>query len=195
MYQKIILLLILGLSVGFNVGCNDDSKAQGSTIRFSGDAAGYFFTGTADSNQDGSPNLINNQQGLSSELGSFNMGTQFEFIRADPIEPCELPSGGEGAVFNLVQGTQVITILSDNDQILTEFTELVCCFALPGNPDPTFSLDGTAAVIGGTGEFTDATGTITYTGTGTNEFSAPDGSGVFGEVNLVATGTIDKGTL
>lgn len=189
--KKLLLSVLLPLLCFYSISCDSDSNAQDSNIVFTANAAGYYFSGTADSNGDGSTNLINVNQGLSDELGSFNMGSQFEFVAVASIVPCVLPSGGPGLVFALVQGTQVITIISDNDQIYTEFTVLNCCFSAPGDPDPTFSLDGTAEVTGGTGQFTDATGTISYTGTGSNQFAAPDGSGVFGEINLSAEGTIE----
>ena len=191
MNKSLVFLVLLPLLCFFNSSCDSDSNAQDSNIIFTADVAGYFFSGTADSNGDGTTNLINVQQGLSDELSSFNMGSQFELVSVVSIVPCDLPNGGMGGIFALLQGNQVITINNDNDQIFTEFTALDGCFAFPGDPDPVFSLEGTAEVTGGTGIFVGATGSISYEGIGSTQFMAANSSGVFGDINFSAEGTIE----
>lgn len=185
---KFISILSLGFFLILGASCDNDSRAQSSTIQFSNNFVGTFVNGTTDTNSDGFSAAVLTLQGQSTSLGANSIGSKLELIPVVPEEPCITPNGGNGFEATLVEGVQVISISGD-DQIFIELQDLTECLAEDTDTDPSFSFSGVGLITGGVGEFEEASGTTTFSGTGT--FMISDDSGFFGSANGELTGTIE----
>ncbi len=186
-YKLLLSFTALLLLVLFS-GCDSSSNAQNTQIEFANSFAGTFVNGTIDTNTDGFVVSILSEQGSSYALGPNLINSEIELIPIVTIVPCTTPNDNPGFLSMLEQGAQVIT-LDNNDQIFVEMTELIQCTSNDIETDPSFSFDGEGNITDGTGQFENATGSLTINGTG--RFSISDTSGFFGSAAGISDGIIE----
>jgi len=173
-------LLFAGASNG------DNSKTEHLSCTFSA----TFVSGVEnhlDTNDDERSASVH--QGLvNCNIGRFLLHEELEFL--DPLTaPVSCPTGT--TEFDLLQGRVVLTSEKTADQLFFEDASRGETFCL--NPDLTFSFTEHGTLAGGTGEFTDASGSIDGQGTGKYLITgSKDGVfGGFGQFSETATGTLN----
>ena len=177
---KSILVLVLILAAGMMQSCDSESQAQSNMIDFTIDLAGATVVDPP--GEDGSAKSVTTFNGISNTLGPNTVTT--DLLLQAMGENCTTPNGTPGIILSLVQGSLIITQTGTNDQIFAAFTSFDLCTSFM---DPAQSTNSTAVIIGGTGQFQNATGQITSVGTG--NVVAPDGS--FLGQSVTANGTIE----
>jgi hypothetical protein len=133
--------------------------ANGPQPKYKSQASGSFSPSVIDSNEDGVPGVEGFLQGQST-FGSLtiNFFSEFDFAAAAPSENCpndylELP----------LVNSKTIHRHRNGDLLLLETTSEIFC----GNLETgEFLWEETLVVIGGTGKFTDASGTLESSGRG-----------------------------
>jgi hypothetical protein len=127
-------------------------------------------------------------QGLvNCNIGRFLFQEEFEFL--DPLPaPVTCPTGT--TEFDLVQAQVVLTAEKTSDQLFFEDAAGGVTFCL--NPDLTFSFTEHGTFAGGTGQFTEASGSIDGQGTGKYLVSGSKEGvfGGFGQFTETVTGTL-----
>ena len=127
-------------------------------------------------------------QGLvNCNIGQFLFQEEFEFL--DPLPaPVTCPTGT--TEFDLLQAQVVLTAMKTADQLFFEDAAGGVTFCL--NPDLTFSFTEHGTFAGGTGQFTEASGSIDGHGTGKYLVSGSKEGvfGGFGQFTETVTGTL-----
>ena len=174
-----LVLLLAGASNG------DDGKTKHLSCTFSA----TFVSGVEnhlDTNGDGTSASVH--QGLvNCNVGRFLLHEEFEFLK--PLTaPVTCPTGT--TEIDLLQARVVLTSEKTADQLFFEDAAGGVTFCL--NPDLTFSFTEHGTFAGGTGRFTEASGSIDGQGTGKFlVFGSKDGIfGGFGQFTESATGTL-----
>ncbi len=131
--------------------------------------------------------------GLSQGIDNCNIGRffiQLETEYVGPITPLTTcPQGTEE--FHGVQNRSVWTEEKTSDQVLSEASVITLCLN-PSLPDLPFSYTGKVTVIGGTGKFAGATGSIDIRGAGKYLVLGVKDNvfGGFGQFTEIGTGTL-----
>jgi len=175
-----VVLRLAGASNG------DDGKTKHLRCTFSG----TFVSGVEnhlDTNGDGRSASVH--QGIvNCNIGRFLLHEEFEFL--DPLPaPVTCPAGT--AEFDLVQAHAVLTAEKTSDQLFFEDAAGASTFCL--NPDLTFSFTEHGTFAGGTGQFTEASGSFDGQGTGKYlVFGFKEGVfGGFSQFTETVTGTLN----
>jgi hypothetical protein len=174
-----LVLLLAGASNG------DDSNTKHLRCTFSG----TFVSGVEnhlDTNGDGRSASVH-QGFVNCNIGRFLSHEEFEFL--DPLPaPVTCPTGT--TEFGLVQARVVLTSEKTADQLFFEDATGGVTFCL--NPDLTFSFTEHGTFAGGTGRFTEASGSIDGQATGKYLVSGSKEGvfGGFGQFTETATGTL-----
>ncbi len=177
----VTLSCLLIFSVGLLQGCNSsNSQAQSNTVNFTLDMAGHNESVLAEDFS--SLTTIAIMNGISNELGPTLVALSLEYQATNV--PCTTPLGSEGIIFSLTQGSAVVTQIATNDQLFANIDSLDLCTSLA---DPSQGTSGSGVFIGGTGQFQNASGQFTSSGTGT--VFTMDGS--FGGQSVIVTGSVD----
>jgi hypothetical protein len=175
-----LVLLLAGASNA------DDSKTKHLSCTF----AATFVSGVEnhlDTNGDGISASVH--QGLvNCNIGRFLLHEEFEFL-APLTAPVSCPAGT--TEFDLLQAHVVLTSEKTADQLFFENGSGGETFCL--NPDLTFSFMEHGTFAGGTGRFTEASGSIDGQGTGKYLVTgSKDGIfGGFGQFTETGTGTLN----
>jgi hypothetical protein len=175
-----LVLLFAGASNG------DDGKTKHLKCTFSS----TFVSGVEnhlDTNGDGRSASVH--QGLvNCNIGRFLFHEEFEFLNPLPA-PVTCPTGT--TEFELQQARVVLTSEKTADQLFFEDPAGGETFCL--NPDLTFSFTEHGTFAGGTGQFSEASGSID--GQGTGKYLATGSKegvfGGFGQFTETATGTLN----
>lgn len=146
-------------------------------------ASGSFLSTVIDTNGDGVPGVFGLLQGTST-FGSVTIHffSEFDLASAAPSAVCP-----DGYLEAPVVTSNTIYRYQNGDLLFFETASEVFC----GNPDTgEFQWYETLDVIGGTGRFTDANGTLEVTGGGIILISDASGVTSFGGVSLSAKGKV-----
>jgi hypothetical protein len=175
-----LVLLLAGASNG------DDSKTKHLSCTFSA----TFVSGVENHlDTNGDRRSASVHQGLvNCNIGRFLFHEEFEFL--NPLRaPVTCPTGT--TEFDLVQARVVLTSEKTADQLFFEDATGGETFCL--NPDLTFSFTEHGTFAGGTGQFTEASGSIDGQGTGKYLVSGSKEGvfGGFGQFTETATGTLN----
>ena len=174
-----LVLLLAGASNG------DDSKTKHLSCSFSA----TFVSGVEnhlDTNDDKRSASVH-QGFVNCNIGRFLLHEEFEFL--NPLTtPVSCPAGT--TEFDLLQARVVLTSEKTADQLFFEDASGGETFCL--NPDLTFSFTEHGTFAGGTGQFTNASGSIDGESTGKYLISGSKEGvfGGFGQFTETATGTL-----
>ena len=174
-----LVLLLAGASNA------DDSKTKHLSCSFSA----TFVSGVEnhlDTNGDGRSASVH-QGFVNCNIGRFLFQEEFEFLK--PLDaPVTCPAGT--TEFGLQQARVVLTSEKTADQLFFEDAAGGETFCL--NPDLTFTFTEHGTFAGGTGQFTEASGSIDGQGTGKYLVFGfkDDNFGGFGQFTETATGTL-----
>ena len=174
-----MVLLLAGVSN------SDETKSKQLTCTFGG-----TFTDGVETNIDTNNDKIsaNLHQGVQvCNIGRFLLHSENEFRAALP-SPVTCPVGSQE--FDLVQAHGVLTAEKSSDQLFYEDAAGGFKFCL--NPDLTFSLTEHGTWVGGTGQFTGASGSFDALGTGKFLVTGSKEGifGGFGQFTNTITGTL-----
>src|SRR5215813_2788574 len=156
----------LTLSIGMvlllaGVSNSDETKTKHINCTF---AATFISPGVEthiDTNGDGKSAGVH--QGLvNCNIGRFLFQEEFEFQACQGTCPLTCPA--DTTEFDLVQAHGVLTAEKTGDQLFFEDAAEGVTFCV--NPDLTFSFTEHATIAGGTGQFTEASGSFDGQGTG-----------------------------
>ena len=176
-----LVLLLAGASNG------DDSKTKHLRCTFSG----TFVSGVENHlDTNGDKRSASVHQGLvHCNLGRFLFQEEFEFQPCQGACPVSCPAGT--TEYDLVQAQGVLTAEKTSEQLFFEDGAGASTFCL--SPDLTFSFTEHATFAGGTGQFTEASGSIDGQGTGKYLVSGSKEGvfGGFGQFTETATGTLN----
>ena len=183
--RAFILSSALMLLVAGNVG-GDDVKTKRIRCTF----AATFVSGVENHlDTNGDMRSASVHQGLvNCNIGQFLFQEEFEFL--DPLPaPVTCPTGT--TEFDLLQAQVVLTAEKTADQLFFEDAAGGGTFCL--NPDLTFSFTEHGTFAGGTGQFTEASGSIDGQGTGQYLVSGSKEGvfGGFGQFTETVTGTFN----
>lgn len=186
--RNLLILFGIMLLVSFAAGCNNSGKAQENRIEFVNNFSGSFSASSIDTNEDDQTGVIVNLQGSLGSLGTVTFQTYNEGEAVDPsgpIVPCTTPNGLPGVLVDLLEADTVFRLDDTGELIFTHSTSGTSCFPLtPG--DNSFGFSATDEVIGGTGMFENATGSVETDGSGVDLVPMAN----FGGVTGVQTGEI-----
>lgn len=118
-----------------------------------------------DTNNDGFPSVLATGIAVNPKLGRMLFSNQFETRPAD--QACTTSFGEDGNLFVLEQGTLVINVSRNNnqaDQIVINLTKEDVCFSTESN---RFSAVQEGDIVDGSGEYENATGSISGNFVGT----------------------------
>jgi len=177
----IALVLLLAGTVG-----SDEGKTKRLRCTF----AATFVSGVENHlDTNGDMRSASVHQGLvNCNIGQFLFQEEFEFL--DPLPaPVTCPTGT--TEFDLLQAHGVLTAEKTADQLFFEDAAGGGTFCL--NPDLTFSFTEHGTFAGGTGQFTEASGSIDGQGTGQYLVSGSKAGvfGGFGQFTETVTGTLN----
>ena len=178
--KSLAVCLIMLLVMAIATGCNNDGNAQQSQTQFSSQLSGTYVSTEIDTNADGKKAVFTVLEGAGS-LGSITAQGVGEW--SNLLAPVTCPVGSTEAT--LVSGNWVLRT-SNGDLIYTDFSSGTGCTNL-STGTATGSTEG--SIIGGTGQFLNATGSVQASGTGTPLVSDPEGDS-FGSLITTLTGTI-----
>ncbi len=183
--NNLLVLFAVMLVLAFATGCNNNGKAQETRIDFTNNFSGSFQDSILDVNEDGETGVIVNLQGSLGSLGPVTFQSYFEGDAFNPDgPPCTTPNGLPGVLLNLVESDTVFR-LQVGELIFSRSVSGSACFPVtPG--DNSFGFTAVDDVIGGTGMFENATGSIDTDGVGIILI----GLGEFGGITGVQTGEI-----
>jgi len=152
-------------------------------LPFNATFSGVLFSIPFDTNGDGAPANFNILEGQSN-LGPFSLQVLDESVRADSTT---CPDGQAGFSVALVTGSSVLRFRRTGDLLLVQPTSETTCF----NPSTgvSFFHAATGNIIGGTGRFAKATGTLEGEGMARILLTDPLGR-VFGEQHGTIQGII-----
>jgi hypothetical protein len=152
-------------------------------LPFNATFSGVLFSTQFDTDGDGAPANFNILEGQSN-LGPFSLHVLDESVRA---EPTTCPDGQAGFSVTLVAGSSVFRFRRTGDFLFVHPTSQTTCF----NPSTgvSFFRTATSDIIGGTGQFANATGAVAGEGMARIFLSDPAGH-VFGEQHGTIQGTI-----
>jgi hypothetical protein len=170
-------ILIIGLSLPPALAQAEDH------LPFKATFSGILISTQFDTNGDGAPANYSTQEGQSN-LGPFSLQVLDESVRA---ESTICPNGHEGYFLTLITGSSVFRFRRTGDLLFVRPTAQITCF------DPStgeiFFHGATGDITGGTGQFTNARGTLEGEGGGRIFIADPQGH-VFGEQHGTITGEI-----
>lgn len=184
--NNFLVLFAVTFLVAFAIGCNNNGKAQETRIDFTNNFSGSFFSSSIDTNEDGETAVILSLKGRLGSLGPVTFQIFNENETFDPAgTPCTTPNGLPGVEVNILESDTVFRIDDTGELIFAHTTSGTTCFPLtPG--DNSFGFIAVEEVIGGTGMFENATGSIDTDGSGASLV----GLGDFGGITGVQTGEI-----
>lgn len=184
--NNLLVLFAVMLVLAFATGCNNNGKAQENSIDFTNNFSGSFHDTIIDTNEDGETGVIVNLQGRLGSLGPVTFQSYFEGDAFDPAgTPCITPNGLPGVLLDLVESDTVFRLDDSGELIFARSISGSACFPItPG--DNSFGFTAVDDVIGGTGMFENATGSIDSDGVGIILI----GLGEFGGITGVQTGEI-----
>jgi len=182
----------LTLSIGMvlllaGVSNSDETKTKHINCTF---AATFISPGVEthiDTNGDGKSAGVH--QGLvNCNIGRFLFQEEFEFLA--PVPATGNCPTGTAQESDLVQAQVVLTAEKTGDQLFFEDAAEGVTFCV--NPDLTFSFTEHATIAGGTGQFTEASGSFAGQGTGQYLVSGSKEGvfGGFGQFTETVTGTL-----
>jgi hypothetical protein len=178
----------LSIMAGIIAMIASNRKAFGGTVTVKGSDAGTFVT--ANFTYDGVAPAISITYAGSDNLGGpFTSQDIGEYVGTG--SSCTAPDGSAGTVFVLVQATEVDTY--NQGQLYSTGTGAAAGSGCTSNTTGSFGLSETHSVIGGTGKFADASGSIAGTTTGKDlavPGSPPGSLGIFGAFQDVRTGAV-----
>jgi hypothetical protein len=168
------------------------SAAEAKTFKFNGTTSGSALSTEIDTNADNIKASLNSGGGKST-LGAFTFQSLTEYAVSGPAT---CPNGQSGTVFSLVPGSgHTVFRFPTDDLLFSQYTNATLCFV--DNPDPLpdmfFVTSGDAEIIGGTGKYTNATGSFQLTGgVARRLFIAPSPSGnrTFNATTAEFSGTV-----
>jgi len=173
------LLMLTGAAVA------DDTKTQKVNCTF----ASTFVSGVENHlDTNGDKRSASVHQGIvNCNIGRFLFQEEFEFL--DPL-PAPVTCPPATTEFDLLQAQVVLTEEKTADQLFFEDAAGGVTFCL--NPDLTFSFTEHGTFAGGTGQFTEASGSIDGQGTGKYLVSGSKEGvfGGFGQFTETVTGTL-----
>jgi hypothetical protein len=173
--------LTVGLIVAWSLAATSAWAAE--QLPFKATFSGTLVSTAFDTDGDGAPANYNVLEGHSN-LGAFSLQVLDESVRADPVT---CPNGQAGFSIALVTGSSVFRFRRTGDLLFVRPTSQTTCF------DPStgvsFFRAATGDIIGGTGQSTEATGTIEGEGMARILITDPAGH-IFGEQHGTIQGTI-----
>jgi hypothetical protein len=173
------------LTVGLIAACSLATTIAQAEERlpFQATFSGTLVSTQFDTDGDGAPANFNVLEG-NSNLGAFSLQVLDESVRA---EPATCPNGQAGFSVTLVAGSSVFRFRRTGDLLFVRPTSQTTCF------DPSsgvsFFRAATGDIIGGTGRFTEAAGTMEAEGMARIFITDPAGH-IFGEQHGTIRGTI-----
>jgi hypothetical protein len=149
----------------------DDQKRISFDTLFSGSAVST----TIDTDGDGFKALLVMNKGVDKKLGPVSFEEVVESRPKAPAVFCTTPNGGPGIEFELVQGHRVLRVERSGSLILMRFDFDTQCVSADLATDDSLGFQGQLSVTGGTGRFANASGTITFKGSGSILLINPTG--------------------
>jgi hypothetical protein len=173
------------LTVSLIVACSLATAIAQAEERlpFKATFGGTLVSTAFDTDGDGAPANFSVQEG-DSNLGAFSLQVLDESVRA---EPATCPNGQAGFSIALVTGSSVFRFRRTGDLLFVRPTSQTTC--LDPSTGVIFFRAATGDVIGGTGQFTEATGIIEGEGMARIFITDPAGH-IFGEQHGTIQGTI-----
>jgi len=157
----VLSFVLASSAMNGNEGGNDPLTIKSSST---------LISTNIDTNNDDFPSVLATGVAVNPKLGRMLFSNQFETKPTD--QACTTSFDEDGVLFDLVQGTLVINVSRNNnqaDQIVISLTKEDVCFSTESN---RFSAVQEGDIVDGTGEYENATGSISGNFVGT--FRATD---------------------
>jgi hypothetical protein len=154
------LVIVAGVIAALMISSNPSAFAKTVTVKGSGQGTGLTSAFSFDGVTPASSIISTGKDNIG---GTFNTQDVAEY--AFTATSCTAPDGSAGTKLVLVQAAVVINY--KRDQIYTSGTAAAGNSGCASNTTGSFGLTETHSVIGGTGKFINASGSITFTVTAT----------------------------
>lgn len=176
--------ILAGMAAASAGWAQDIAATTGAALPFQARFSGSSITAEFDTNGDGIPAAHVSSEGTSN-LGPF---TTQEVLELAIVGPAVCSNDKPGVALALVTGSSVTRLRRTGELLYARAESIRLCFDPASGQSFT---SGTTRVVGGTGRFAHASGTLTIDALGQSLLEDARGASLFGATTGRVNGTID----